>query len=142
MGAGISAVISPWLLRELGQFGVLLLFSRTNLLAWFLCSWLIPDTGIEALEDVFDRIDIETWFMFKYTARKILWRLTKPVHWLNFKRPLGSEAGLVRKPESSRDEFYESKIDVQCSNGEAASSPERHEVDGQLITNTHPAGGV
>jgi hypothetical protein len=122
MGAGVLAVIAPWLLRELGQFGVLLLFSGTNLLAWFLCSWLIPNTGIEALEDVFDRLDITTWFMFKYTVWKILWRVTKPLYWcLNFKTTTWSKAGFGRKPGSPRDEFDDSKPNAQHSDGDTAS---------------------
>ncbi|RII17987.1 sugar transporter [Alternaria sp. MG1] len=129
MGAGILAVIAPWLLRELGQKGVLFLFSGTNLLAWFLCSWLIPDTGIEALEDVFDRLDITTLFMLKYTVLKILRRVTKPLHWcLNFKTTTWSNAGFWQKPGSPRDEFDESKFGAQHFDEETASQPERHEM--------------
>lgn len=140
MGAGTLAVIAPWLLKELDQFGVLLLFSGTNLLAWFLCSWLIPDTGIEALEDVFDRLDITTWFMFKYTVWKILWRVTKPLHWCyNFRTTTWSDAGFWKEPGSPRDEFDESKSSAQNSDGDTASQPERYEMHEPLTPNGHAA---
>jgi len=137
MGAGILAVIAPWLLRELGQKGVAFLLSGTNLLAWFLCSWLIPDTGIEALEDVFDRLDITTWFMFKYTVRKVLWKVTKPLHWcFNFRTTAWSDAGFWQKPESPRDEFDESKDGAQRSDEETASQTERYEMREPFAANT------
>ncbi|KAJ8117086.1 hypothetical protein OPT61_g1627 [Boeremia exigua] len=140
-GAGTLAVIAPWLLRELGQFGVLLLFSGANLLAWFLCSWLIPDTGIEALEDVFDRLDITTWFMFKYTVWKILWRVTKPLHWcLNFRTITWSEAGFGRRPGAPRDEFDDSKPNSQHPNGDLEIQLEQYQIYGPLITNGQANG--
>jgi hypothetical protein len=143
MGAGILAVIAPWLLKELDQFGVLMLFSGTNLLAWFLCSWLIPDTGIEALEDVFDRLDIPTWFMFKYTLRKIRRRVTKPLHWcLNFRTTTWPDAGFWRKPGSPRDEFDDSKLNAQHSDGDTASPPERYDTHESILLNDRAAGRV
>jgi hypothetical protein len=81
MGAGILAVLAPWLLKKLDQFGVLLLFAGTNVLAWFLCFWLVPSTGQEDLEEVFEQLDITTWFMFKYTLKRISHALTRPVRW-------------------------------------------------------------
>ncbi|KAH7382540.1 sugar transporter [Phaeosphaeria sp. MPI-PUGE-AT-0046c] len=124
LGAGSLAVIAPWLLRELGQLGVLLLFSGTNLLAWFLCSWLIPDTGIEALEDVFQRLDIPTLFMLKYTLRKISWRITKPLDWiLNYKDKTWSDSGFGRKPRPPRQEFEdEQDAKAKASQSDTAAS--------------------
>lgn len=78
-GAGILAVITPWLLKELDQFGVLLLFAGANLLAWFLCFWLVPSTGKEDLETVFEQLDINTRFMLGYTLKTVSHKITKPV---------------------------------------------------------------
>jgi MFS family permease len=145
IGAGILAVIAPWLLRELGQFGVLLLFSGTNLLAWFLCSWLIPDTGIEALEDVFQRLDITTWFMFKYTVRKITWRVTKPLDWiLNLPDKAWSDSGFGRKPRPPREEFEDAKAKANASQFYTDTAPlSNHYPMGEFSsTNGHAAGGI
>jgi len=79
MGAGLLAVLAPWLLIRLDQFGVLLLFAGANLLAWVLCFWLVPSTGKEDLEEVFAQLDITTWFMFKYTVKTMSHAVTKPV---------------------------------------------------------------
>ncbi|KAF2438504.1 MFS general substrate transporter [Karstenula rhodostoma CBS 690.94] len=73
LGAGLLAVISPWLVKYLDQLGVLLLFSGLNLVAWFICYWLVPDTGNEDLEDVFAQLDITSGFLLIYTI-KTLWR--------------------------------------------------------------------
>jgi hypothetical protein len=145
IGAGILAVIAPWLLRELGQFGVLLLFSGTNLLAWFLCSWLIPDTGIEALEDVFQRLDITTWFMFKYTVRKITWRVTKPLDWiLNLPDKAWSDSGFGRKPRPPREEFEDAKAKANASQFYTDTAPlSNHYPMGEFSSNNgHAAGGI
>lgn len=126
LGAGTLAVIAPWLLKELGQFGVLLLFSGTNLLAWFLCSWLIPDTGIEALEDVFQRLDIPTFFMLKYTLRTIKWRVTKPLDWiLNFSDPkkTWSHSGFGRKPRPPKEEYEDEQTRPNASQSDPNNLP-------------------
>jgi MFS family permease len=106
LGAGILAVVAPALLKNLDQFGVLLLFSGTNLLAWFLCYWLVPNTGNEDLEDIFEQLDITSGFMLKYTLRSLLRKATKPVDYCVHR---GSkrwrDCGYGRRLESSRVEF-------------------------------------
>jgi hypothetical protein len=79
VGAGLLAVISPWLLAELDQFGTLLLFAGTNTLAWFLCFWLVPSTGKEDLEEIFEQLDISSWFMLTYRLETVLYILATPV---------------------------------------------------------------
>lgn len=147
LGAGTLAVIAPWLLRELGQFGVLLLFSGLNLLAWFLCSWLIPDTGIEALEDVFQRLDITTWFMLKYTLRKIEWRATKPLDYvLNFPHPekTWSDSGFGRKPRPPREEFEDEQAKANASQSDTDTSPlpNHYLMENLRNNNGHATGEV
>jgi hypothetical protein len=106
LGAGILAVIAPALLQNLGQFGALLLFSETNLLAWFLCYWLVPNTGNEDLEDIFEQLDITSGFMLKYTLETLLRKATKPVDYCVHR---GSkrwrDCGYGKRLESSRVEF-------------------------------------
>jgi hypothetical protein len=79
MGAGLLAVVTPWLLKELGQSSVLLLFAGTNILAWFLCFWLVPNTGNEDLEAIYERLQITSMFMFRFTIRTSLRNVTKLV---------------------------------------------------------------
>lgn len=73
MGAGLLAVASPWLLKELNQFGVLLLFAGLNMVAWFLCFWLVPPTGKEDLEDVYKSLGVPLDFMLVYLVRVMVW---------------------------------------------------------------------
>jgi hypothetical protein len=72
-GAGLLAMLAPWLLRALGQFWLLLLFAALNIVAWFMCFWLVPSTGNEDLEAVYDRLKIATDWMFFFTFR-VSWR--------------------------------------------------------------------
>jgi hypothetical protein len=106
LGAGILAVIAPALLQNLGQFGALLLFSETKLLPWFLCYWLVPNTGNEDLEDVFEQLDITSGFMLKHTLETLLRKATKPVDYCVHR---GSkrwrDCGYGKRLESSRVEF-------------------------------------
>jgi hypothetical protein len=114
LGAGVLAVVAPALLQKLCQFGVLLLFSGTNLIAWFLCYWLVPNTGNEDLEDVFEQLDITTGFMLKYTSQILLWRATKPIDYcfqLGTKR--WSNCGYGKSLESPREEFNKLKANAR-----------------------------
>lgn len=76
-GAGLLAVAAPWLLKELNQFGVLLLFAGLNMVAWFLCFWLVPSTGNEDLEDVFAKFEVTLGYMLVYLNRVVQWRATQ-----------------------------------------------------------------
>ncbi|KAI4644271.1 hypothetical protein J4E93_006171 [Alternaria ventricosa] len=110
IGAGLLAVLSPWLLVKLGPLSVLLLFAGTNILAWFLCFWLVPSTGKEDLEQVFEQLDITTGFMFIYTLKKISRGLTKPVEFCLrlFSKPL-KECGYPERLGSPRKEWDNAK---------------------------------
>jgi MFS family permease len=79
LGAGLLAVGSPWLLQKLDQFGVLLLFAGLNMVAWFLCFWLVPPTGQEDLEDVYKKLEVPLDFMLVYLAKVILWNAVTTV---------------------------------------------------------------
>ena len=111
LGAGLLAVLAPWLLLKLDQFGVLLLFAGTNILAWFLCFWLVPSTGKEDLEQVFEQLDITTSFMFIYTLKKISRGLTKPVEFCLrlFVKPW-KECGYPARLDSPRKEWDKEKL--------------------------------
>jgi hypothetical protein len=112
LGAGILAVFAPALWKALDQFGVLTLFAGTNLLAWFLCNWLVPNTGNEDLEEVFKQLDYTSGFLLRYTLKTLLRRTTKPLDWCFnlFSKPW-SQCGFGRKLESREDEFrtYQAK---------------------------------
>lgn len=87
MGAGLLAVVSPWLLKVLEQFGVLLLFAGLNVVAWFLCFWLVPSTGNEDLEDVHKSLEVPLDYMLVYLSRVVLWRTTQfAMYCINFGR--------------------------------------------------------
>ena len=73
MGAGLLAVASPWLLKKLDQFGVLLLFAGLNMVAWFLCFWLVPPTAKEDLEDVYKSLGVPLDYMLVYLVRVMVW---------------------------------------------------------------------
>ncbi|KAF3043923.1 hypothetical protein E8E11_004907 [Didymella keratinophila] len=60
MGAGLLAPLAPVMTKRLGQVGILGLFAGLNLVVWFTCFWLVPDTGREELEKVFKRLEIPT----------------------------------------------------------------------------------
>ena len=106
MGAGLLAVAAPWLLKQLDQFGVLLLFAGTNMLAWFLCFWLVPSTGNEDLEDVFAKLEVPLGFMFAYLVRIVLWRVTKLVEFCGrFGNKKWQDCGYGPEPEDPMEEF-------------------------------------
>ena len=137
IGAGLLAVLSPWLLIKLGSFGVLLLFAGANILAWFLCFWLVPSTGKEDLEEVFEQLDITTRFMFIYTLKKISRGLTKPVDFglRLFSKPL-KECGYPERLESPRKEWDKEKRAQQSKttrpNPPGSSYSSEDEVDEML----------
>jgi len=81
LGAGLLAVVVPALWKKLDQVGVLMLFAGTNLFAWFICNWLVPNTGNEDLEDVFEQLEVGTRFLLWYTLSTFLRRVTKPLEW-------------------------------------------------------------
>jgi hypothetical protein len=102
-GAGLLAIVSPWLLKRLDQFGVLLLFAGLNLIAWFLCFWLVPSTGREDLETVFEQLDITSWFMFTYTFKSISKAVTQPVDYcLRLSGNSWEKSGLPKELGSAR----------------------------------------
>jgi len=147
LGAGLLAVLTPWLLKRLDQFGVLLLFAGTNVIAWFLCYWLVPSTGQESLEEVFDQLDITTWFMFKYTLRTISHALTAPVEWCS--RPcskLLKDCGYPKKLGSPRQEWNERAKRSADTLADPTGSPETSademdQVD-QTSSNTETNAGI
>ncbi|OAL48072.1 MFS general substrate transporter [Pyrenochaeta sp. DS3sAY3a] len=112
-GAGLLAVLAPWLLRALGQFWLLLLFAALNMVAWFICFWLVPSTGNEDLEAVYDRLKIATDWMFFFTFR-VSWRnFTKVV---DFCMRLGSrewkDCGMgepIEDPMTEWEKYLENK---------------------------------
>lgn len=71
LGAGLLAVVAPFLTKRMGQVGILGLFTGTNILAWFICYWLIPDTGKEELEEILNRLNVPTRFAFEYACKSI-----------------------------------------------------------------------
>lgn len=79
MGAGILALLAPVMTKSLGQVGILGLFAGLNLVAWFMCFWLVPDTGREELEKVFKRLDIPTRSALRYTCAHVRQLLTRPL---------------------------------------------------------------
>ncbi|RMZ72165.1 sugar transporter [Pyrenophora seminiperda CCB06] len=106
VGAGLLAVVSPWLLKELGQFGVLLLFAGLNMLAWFLCFWLVPSTGNEDLENVYKKLEVTLGFMLSYLAKVALWRATRLAQFCaNFGFKEWEECGYGPKPENPVEAF-------------------------------------
>jgi len=141
MGAGLLAVLSPWLLRKLDQFGVLLLFAGANLVAWFLCYWLVPSTGQESLEEVFDQLDITTWFMFKHTLNTISHALTAPVEWCSrpFFKPL-KDCGYPKNLGTPRQEWNKRAQQRETAHADPAGSSESsvEEVDTPSDTETEP----
>ncbi|KAI4659143.1 uncharacterized protein J4E78_005567 [Alternaria triticimaculans] len=146
MGAGLLAVLAPSLLKALDQFGVLLLFAGTNLVAWFLCYWLVPSTGQENLEEVFEQLDITTWFMFKYTLKTISHALTAPVDRCLrlFSKPLG-ECGYPKKLGTPRQEWEEWKNRAQQSEAtlaDLADSSESSADETDLPSDTEPNTGI
>lgn len=78
-GAGLLALLAPVMTKRLGQVGTLGLFSGLNLVAWFACYCLVPDTGREELEKVFKRLDIPTTAAFRYTCASTWQLLTRPI---------------------------------------------------------------
>ncbi|KAI4932047.1 uncharacterized protein J4E92_003946 [Alternaria infectoria] len=146
MGAGLLAVLSPWLLKKLDQFGVLLLFAGTNLVAWFLCYWLVPSTGKESLEEVFEQLDITTWFMFRYTLETISHALTAPVEFCvrRFSKSL-KECGYPKKLGTPRQEWEEWKNRAQQSGATPADhvdSPESSDDETDVPSDTEPDTGI
>ncbi|KAH6851573.1 major facilitator superfamily domain-containing protein [Alternaria rosae] len=147
MGAGILAVFAPSLLKALDQFGVLLLFAGTNLVAWFLCYWLVPSTGQENLEEVFEQLDITTWFMFKYTLKAISHVLTAPVDRC-LRRPskLLKECGYPKKLGPPRQEWEEWKRRAQQSGAILADpadvSSESSADETDVPSDTEPGTGI
>ncbi|CAN9460820.1 unnamed protein product [Alternaria alternata] len=108
LGAGLLAVVAPALWKALGQQGVLLLFVGTNLFAWFICNWLVPNTGNEDLEDVFEQLEVETGFLLQYTLSTLFRRVTKPLEWcLHLGSKSWTNCGYGRKLRSRRAEFLE-----------------------------------
>ncbi|KAI9686894.1 MAG: hypothetical protein M1822_002647 [Bathelium mastoideum] len=73
LGAGLLALLSPALTRETGLAALWGLFSGINLLVWFACYVLIPNTGNEELEDVLKRLDVPTRAALIYSLAR-LWR--------------------------------------------------------------------
>jgi MFS family permease len=106
MGAGLLAVFAPWLLKVLDQFGVLLLFAGLNMVAWFLCFWLVPSTGNEDLEDVHKRFEVPLDYMLIYLSRVVLWRSAQ---FTMFCLKLGTvsweDAGMDTKVGSPMEEY-------------------------------------
>ncbi|KAJ8115233.1 hypothetical protein OPT61_g3079 [Boeremia exigua] len=110
LGAGILAVFAPALWKKLDQFGVLMVFAGTNLVAWFICNWLVPNTGNEDLEDVFEQLKFETGFLLWYTISMLIRRVTKPLHWaLHLGTRKWSKCGFGKKLKSRKLEFAEYK---------------------------------
>lgn len=80
LGAGTLAMVATRLLEsKLQPFGVLMLFAGTNLVAWFLCYWLVPQTGNEDLEDVFKQLDQPTKARLQGTLKDLLQKVTRPL---------------------------------------------------------------
>jgi MFS family permease len=139
-GAGLLAVVAPVLWNKLDQFGVLMLFAGTNLLAWFICDWLVPNTGNENLEDVFEQLEVETGFLFWYTLRNIFRRTTKPLEWcckLGYKP--WAECGYGEKLGLRRNEFlrYQAKGTSTEPNTERGSDV-LHMTHGRQIDMENP----
>ncbi|KAJ4373788.1 hypothetical protein N0V83_002527 [Neocucurbitaria cava] len=91
----------------------------TNLVAWFLCYWLVPNTGNEELEDVFERLLVPTKFAFIYTCASLWRKITKPVDYcLRMGRKTWVESGHGRPLEAVEFEFQQFKD--MCDHSEAA----------------------
>ena len=106
LGSGLLAVVAPALWKYLDQSGVLFLFTGTNLLAWFFCNWLVPNTGNEDLEDVFEQLEVETGFLLQYTLITLFRRVTKPLEWcLHLGSKSWASCGYGNKLRSRRYEF-------------------------------------
>jgi hypothetical protein len=113
MGAGLLAVLALWLLTKLTQFWLLLLFAALNLVAWFICFWLVPSTGNEDLEAVYERLEIATDWMFFFTFRVSFRNFTKVVDFcLHFGRRPWEDCGYGNAIEHPMTEFekYQNKI--------------------------------
>lgn len=112
LGAGLLAVVAPALWVKLSQVGVLVLFAGLNLLAWFICYWLVPNTGNEDLEDVYEQLQVPPGFMLWYTSHVLIRRATKVLDWC-FKRGSVSwrDCGFGRKLGSPREEYKKSTAD-------------------------------
>jgi hypothetical protein len=110
MGAGLLAVFSPWLLKVLEQFGVLLLFAGLNMVAWFLCFWLVPSTGNEDLEDVHKSFEVPLDYMLIYLSRVVLWRSAQfTMFCMKFGTESWEEAGFDTKVDSPVEEWEKYK---------------------------------
>ncbi|KAH7076863.1 sugar transporter, partial [Paraphoma chrysanthemicola] len=146
MGAGFLAVIAPWLLKKLDQFGVLLLFAGTNLIAWFLCYWLVPSTGKEDLETVFEQLDITSWFMFKYTLKTLSHTITKPVdYFLQLCSKPWDDCGYPRKRKSPRAEWqlHPQQSETTHSGPPGSTSSSEDEADEmQVGPGSVPCGAI
>jgi hypothetical protein len=125
MGAGLLAVVAQWLGRELGQFGVLLLFAGTNILAWFLCFWLVPNTGNEDLEAIYERLEITSDFMLLFTIRVCFRNITKTVHYcIHFGFKEWKACGYGKEIEDPMTEFERYRRSTRST-----LSDEEHPVD-------------
>lgn len=103
LGAGTLAMVAPHLLDTLQPFGVLMLFAGTNLVAWFLCYWLVPQTGNEDLEDVFRQLSVPTKARLLITFRTILKRVTQPLDYLtHFGEKPWNECGFDQGDQQER----------------------------------------
>jgi hypothetical protein len=128
-GAGLLAVVAPWLLKELGQSGVLLLFSGTNLIAWFLCFWLVPNTGNEDLEAVYERLKITSDFMFIFTLRTCIRNASKVVDFCihcctHCKIKNWKDCGYGRPLEDAMTEFERNRDRIGNTQSDAGSIEE------------------
>ncbi|KAF1849418.1 MFS general substrate transporter [Cucurbitaria berberidis CBS 394.84] len=81
LGAGVLALCAPAMTRNLGQDNTLFFFSGMNILAWFLCYWLVPNTGSEDLEDIFEQLEAPTHFVFVYTCAILLRKAFRGLEW-------------------------------------------------------------
>ncbi|KAH7070304.1 sugar transporter [Paraphoma chrysanthemicola] len=128
MGAGLLAVISPWLLSVLGQFWLLMLFAALNMVAWFFCVWLIPNTGNEDLEAVYDRLSIDTDYMFFFTFRTSFRNLTKVVDFCaHFGRKTWKESGWGDPIEDPVTEFEKSQSRIRSNQSDEGSIVDSNE---------------
>jgi uncharacterized membrane protein len=105
-GAGLLAVLGPRLSTKLGKFGILILFAGLNIVAWFLCYWLVPSTGNEDLENVSKKLEVPLGFILRYLAKVMFWRVKRLAQ---FCYHLGSkdweDCGDVPEPKTIVEEY-------------------------------------
>ncbi|KAH6629841.1 major facilitator superfamily domain-containing protein [Boeremia exigua] len=106
IGAGLLAVVAPWLLKEMDQLGVLLLFAGLNMIAWGLCFWLVPSTGNEVLEDVLAVLEIPLGWMLGHRIQTFLQRPSQLHEYLReYGRKAWEECGYLGEPGGPVEEY-------------------------------------